>query len=177
MVGYWPYALWRHQMETTSALLAFCAGNSPVTGEFPLQRPVTQNFDVFFDLRLTIRFSKQSKRWWFETLLRPLWRHCDVLLTLCTQFAVFSGVFWIGFRQHYLYLSGLLFPLGESLSYNEVTLNDMGQYISSIQQEMIIQSKHNKAQRNHSYISWDILHIIVDCLRFSQAWYNLRILS
>ena len=32
--------LWRHQMETFSALLAFCAGNSPVTGEFPAQRPV-----------------------------------------------------------------------------------------------------------------------------------------
>ena len=35
-------------METFSALLAICAGNSPVTGEFPAQRPVTQRFDVFF---------------------------------------------------------------------------------------------------------------------------------
>ena len=35
-------------METFSALLAFCAGNSPVTGEFPSQRPVTRSFDVFF---------------------------------------------------------------------------------------------------------------------------------
>ena len=26
---------WRHQMETFSALLALCAGNSPVPGEFP----------------------------------------------------------------------------------------------------------------------------------------------
>ena len=34
-------------METFSALLALCAGNSPVTGEFPAQRPVTQSFDVF----------------------------------------------------------------------------------------------------------------------------------
>ena len=41
---------WRHQMETFSALLTICAGNSPVTGEFPAQRPVTRNFDVFFDL-------------------------------------------------------------------------------------------------------------------------------
>ena len=31
---------WRHQMETFSALLAICAGNSPVPGEFPSQRPV-----------------------------------------------------------------------------------------------------------------------------------------
>ena len=42
---------WRHQMETFSALLAICAGNSPVPGEFPTQRPVTRNCDVFFDLR------------------------------------------------------------------------------------------------------------------------------
>ena len=38
-------------METFSALLAICAGNSPVPGEFPTQRPVTRSFDVFFDLR------------------------------------------------------------------------------------------------------------------------------
>ena len=43
---------WRHQMETLSALLAICAGNSPVPGDFPAQRPVTRRFDVFFDLRL-----------------------------------------------------------------------------------------------------------------------------
>ena len=29
-----------------------CAGNSPATGEFSSQRPVTRSFDVFFDLRL-----------------------------------------------------------------------------------------------------------------------------
>ena len=69
---------WRHQMETLSALLAICAGNSPVPGEFPTQRPVTRSFDVFFDLRLNIRLSKQSWGWRFETLSRPLWRHCNV---------------------------------------------------------------------------------------------------
>ena len=66
---------WRHQMETFSALLAICAGNSPVPGEFPAQRPVTRSFDVFFDLRLNKRLSKQSWGWWFETLSHPLWRH------------------------------------------------------------------------------------------------------
>ena len=35
-------------METFSALLAICARNSPVPGEFPAQRPVTRNFDGFF---------------------------------------------------------------------------------------------------------------------------------
>ena len=45
-------------METFSALLAFCVGNSPVPGEFPAQRPVTRSFDVFFDLRLNQPLSK-----------------------------------------------------------------------------------------------------------------------
>ena len=42
---------------------------------FPAQRPVTRIFDVFCDLRLNKRLSKQSWGWWFETLLRTLWRH------------------------------------------------------------------------------------------------------
>ena len=62
-------------METFSALLAICAGNSPVPGEFPAQRPVTRSFDVFFDLRLNKRLSKQPWGWWFETPAWSLWRH------------------------------------------------------------------------------------------------------
>ena len=71
---------WRHQIETFSALLAICAGNSPVPGEFPAQRPVTRNFDVFFDLRLNKQLSKQWWGWWFETLSHPLWRHRNVMM-------------------------------------------------------------------------------------------------
>ena len=47
-------------METFSALLVICAGNSPVHGVVPAQMPVTRRFDVFFDLRLNKRLSKQS---------------------------------------------------------------------------------------------------------------------
>ena len=48
-------------------------------GEFPTQRPVTRSFDVFFDLRLNKRLSKQPWGWWFETLSWSLWRQCNVL--------------------------------------------------------------------------------------------------
>ena len=47
-------------MEIFAALLAICAGNSSITGEFPSQRPETRSFDVFFDLRLNKRLNKQS---------------------------------------------------------------------------------------------------------------------
>ena len=67
-------------MEAFSALLALSVGNSPVTGEFPSQRPVTRSFHVFFNLRLNKRLSKQSRRWSFEKQSRSLWRHFNVLL-------------------------------------------------------------------------------------------------
>ena len=81
-----PISWWRHQMETFYALLAICAGNSPVPGEFPAQRPVTRNFDVFFDLRPNQLLSKQSWGWWFETPSRPLWRHRNALKVTCVYF-------------------------------------------------------------------------------------------
>ena len=79
----WDCSWWRHNMETFSALLALCAENPPVTGEFPAQRPVTRSFDVFLDLRLNIRLSKQSWEWWFEAPSRPLWRHYNGILMAC----------------------------------------------------------------------------------------------
>ena len=62
-------------METLFALLAFCAGNSPVTEEFPSQRSVTKSFDVFFDLHLYNLSSKQS--WWLV-----IWNAIALIMTL-----------------------------------------------------------------------------------------------
>ena len=79
-IGPVPKPWWRHKMETFSALLAICAGNSPVTGEFPAQRPVTRSFDVFFDLCPNKRLSKQSWGWWFETPSGSLWLHSNAFV-------------------------------------------------------------------------------------------------
>ena len=68
---------WCHQMKTFSALLVLCAGKSPVTAEFSSKRPLAWSFDVFFDLHLNKRLSKQSGGWWFETPYCCLWRHCN----------------------------------------------------------------------------------------------------
>ena len=46
---------------TFSALLAICAGNSPVPGEFPAQRPVTRGFDVFFDMHPNKKLGKRHR--------------------------------------------------------------------------------------------------------------------
>ena len=72
--GIFYMSWWRHQLETFSALLAFCAGNSPAS-----QRPMTRSFGVFFDLRLNQQLSKQWRRRWFKTPSCPLWRHCNVI--------------------------------------------------------------------------------------------------
>ena len=76
---------WRLRIETYSALLAICAGNSSFTGEYPTQRPVTRSFAVFFDLRLNKLLSKQSWGWWFETLSSPLWRHSNDISVMAAK--------------------------------------------------------------------------------------------
>ena len=91
---------WRHQMETFSALLALCVGNSPVIGEFPSQRSVTRSFDVFFDLCMHKRRSKQSWVWWFETPSHSSWRHRNVVRNFSTyhlswcQFCIKSYIYY-----------------------------------------------------------------------------------
>ena len=73
-------------METFSALLSLCEGNPPATSGFPSQRPVTRNFDVFFDLHLNKMFNKHPRRRWYETSSRSLSRHC-VMLTEISELA------------------------------------------------------------------------------------------
>ena len=62
----------------------FETANSPVTGEFPAQRPVMRSFRFFY-LRLKQRLGKQSWGWWFETPSRSLWRHCNGKCNLWKQ--------------------------------------------------------------------------------------------
>ena len=110
------HSWWRHQMETFSALLAFCAGNSPINGEFPTQRPVTWSFDISFDLLLNKRLSKQSWGWWFETPSCPLWRHCndinqEFVCTKDTPYLTLTGqLCGVGnedFQENLLHYSGI----------------------------------------------------------------------
>ena len=71
---------WCNQKETFSMLLALCGGNSPVTGEFPLPMPLTRSLNIFSDLRLHKRLSKQSRHRWFETPSHWLWRNWNVII-------------------------------------------------------------------------------------------------
>ena len=71
------HSWWCHQMETFSALLANCAGNSLVPGEFP-HKGQWRGALMFFYLRLNKRLNKQSWGWWFKTPWFPLWCHCNV---------------------------------------------------------------------------------------------------
>ena len=93
---------WCHQMETFSALLALCGGNSPVTGNFPSQRPVTLSFDVFFDLRLNKWLSKQPWGWWFQ--LRRHHAHNDITVMLDMDF-VFGATYHTHMRPHWCWFA------------------------------------------------------------------------
>ena len=65
-------------------------------GEFPTQMPVPRSFDVFFDLHLNKRLSKQSWGWWFRMLLHPLWHHCNTYFLYCHMHSQYHGGWWPG---------------------------------------------------------------------------------
>ena len=71
--------LHRHMMTSSNGNIFHITGHlcGEFTGEFPAQKPVMRSFDVFFDLRVIYRLSKQSWSWWFETPSCPLWHHCN----------------------------------------------------------------------------------------------------
>ena len=79
------FTWWRHQMETFSALLALCAENSPVTGEFPSQMPMTRIVDVSFICALNRRLSINKRK------ARDLRRHHAhyhvIVMRRCTSVA------------------------------------------------------------------------------------------
>ena len=88
-------------------------------GEFHTQRPVTRGFDVFFDLCLSKQLSKRSRRWWFETPLCPLWRHCNetmkhacrfvvVCFVMVTLSGIILGMGSANGRRHYVVTSSLI---------------------------------------------------------------------
>ena len=90
----------------------------------PTQRPVTRTFDVFFDLRLNQRLSKQSWGWWFERLSRSLWRHCNVIMNFIilhinpsTPYTddsicqIPSRVLWSYIKDWYLQMDGWKIPI------------------------------------------------------------------
>ena len=81
-------------METFSALMAICAGNSPVPGEFPRKGQWRGALIFFFDLRLKKRLGKQSRGWWFETLSRSLWRHCNAFVCVGQSSEFISGMIY-----------------------------------------------------------------------------------
>ena len=78
------YVAQGHAMMTSSKgnifrVTGHLCGEFTGPGEFPTQRPVTRNFDVYFDLRPNKRLSKQLWGWWFETQSRPIWCHRNAL--------------------------------------------------------------------------------------------------
>ena len=63
------FTLWRHQMETFSALLDLSEGKPLVTDGFPSERPVTRRFDVSFDLQTDEQTIETPVIWYVITLV------------------------------------------------------------------------------------------------------------
>ena len=111
-------------MENFPALLALCAGNSPVTGGFPSQRAVTRSFDVFFDLRLNKRLSKHSRCQWFETPSCSLWRHYNAFCSCLNAFIKY----WCNYCEHLICRDRFLIQKHNS----DVIMSAMASQITSL---------------------------------------------
>ena len=118
-------------METSSALLVFCGGNSLVTGEFPSHRPVTWSFDGFFDLRLNKWLSKQLRCQWFEMPSCSLWCHCNVSFALNQSLSPIVICYWavlpLSFRITSLQLRAIL-PMPDRLIASATSLKGIDKY-------------------------------------------------
>ena len=53
-------------VEDPSVVTVYPLWIPPVSGEVPAQMPVTQSFDVFFDLHMNERLSKYLWGWWLD---------------------------------------------------------------------------------------------------------------
>ena len=175
-------------METSSALLAICAGNSPITGELPTQRPVRQGFDIFFDLRLNKRLSKQSWGWWFETLLRPLWRQSNV--DSCYNSPAFFAMEWNTLRSSFSKLSGvsnsMIRPWSKTIILLSIKTYFQSSYIDGLVQErrnssalamQLRLSCTNPSISGLQILRWPIRDVYVDCMcpythKYVQSTYN-----
>ena len=79
----WYPPLYPHACMMTSSNWNICRVTGHLCGEFTGPRWISRTnasdagLWCFFDLRLNKRLRRQSWGWWFETLLRPLWRHCN----------------------------------------------------------------------------------------------------
>ena len=94
-------------------------------------------FDVFFDLRLNKRLSKQPLRRWFETPAWSLWRHRNAIM-VCLELASDETTYGTGRQCHYLWNSNMaawlsteIYSLRERL-YNDVTVSTMASQIFGI---------------------------------------------
>ena len=115
---------WRcHQIEAFFALLALCEGNPPVTVGFPAQSPVTRGFNVFFAMCLNKWLGKQSRRRWFETPSRPLWRHCDIMGKPGRYTRNRMNIWNWYIRMKMMVRSEIIPPMLKKINYNFAILN------------------------------------------------------
>ena len=97
----------------------------------PLTKEVTQSYNVFFDLRLNKRFSKQSRCWWFKTPSRSLWRRCNAngASPFLTHWRYYSFAL-----NHRIVLLGILYGILIPVPY--VGLNSTGVIVSLMHTSM-----------------------------------------
>ena len=94
---------WRHQMERFFVSLGLCAGNSPVTGEFPSQRPVTRSFDGFFFICAWTN-GWVNNRYAGDFDFRRHHAHCDVtVMSMLVLEMISMHIFYVIYSLQYVH--------------------------------------------------------------------------
>ena len=167
-------------METFSALLAICAGNSPL----PVNSPYKGQWRgalMFSLICLNKRLSKQLWGWWFETLSRPLWRHrsdkhVPPLITRLLWCLSHVGVRWAtsGIEGHGNWANGSLRLLRSSLLLFIVGGDprgpSMGEWCQKYVMGIVVERRRDRQWDLHAHI---IILVIEQCLvrlAFGNLW-------
>ena len=161
---------WRHQMEIFFALLALCVWNSPVTGEFPSQRPVTWSFWCFlwshtwtngwvnnwdatvlhnFSWHLVISIQFLFRYKWLETLFYLIIGICPsivVVTMLVGNFSVISSTFYTTGNMNYGWCSTSIYK------------KDFWKYFLTLANLIIKYMYDLDLFENMKLVGWTILH-------------------
>ena len=151
-------------METSFALLALCAGNSPVTGEFPSQRPVTRSFDVFFFIYGRINGWVNNREVWdaIALIMASLWCSSWMLvvwndflrkkLVRTFKFEInFNGKFAFSPAPKYIYIWGMILQMNEFMCYDHTQNKTIPHFGCNVTDDSIIVADCAILVWNHVY--------------------------
>ena len=172
---YWGLLHWQSMMTSSNGNIFHVTDH--LCGEFTGDRwiPRTKASDVelwcFFDLCLNKRLSKQWWGWWFETLLRPLWRHCNGLQLVLRKAVCARQVSLKDIDKWFTWKSNRTSPQQNKVQPNHVAALSIQRCLASVRIPIIkIRLSHDSFIFNGDPCTWK------DCLYIEMRQYIFHVI-